>query len=175
MASVAEHEQQLTIGIQNDGREATTTSVGILEPVAVELQSVRDWESTPVGTEHVEAGCEAGAADVADPVQGTDKARSIAQTDMSEAGEVQGIAGLVTATFALGQIAGPLLGTNLTAVVGFEAACAVMATLLVLLVALIAGCSGARTRAPRHNAQHVQLATELPTEPASRRESRISS
>ena len=61
--------------------------------------------------------------------------------------EVQGVGGLVTAAFALGQVAGPLLGTSLTSTFGFEVAAAVMATALVLLLPCIVWVSG--TRLPR--------------------------
>ena len=61
---------------------------------------------------------------------------------------IHGIGGLVTAAFALGQMIGPLLGTSLTAALGFEAASAIMAVLLMLLIPVIFGVSGPRARRP---------------------------
>jgi MFS family permease len=61
--------------------------------------------------------------------------------DGEESPEVRAIGGIVTAAFALGQIVGPLLGSFLTSKLGFEAASALMASALSLLVPLVA-CGG---------------------------------
>jgi hypothetical protein len=77
--------------------------------------------------------------------------------------EVEGIGGLVTAAFALGQIVGPLLGTTLTETIGFEAASIVMAAVLCMLVPLVACMSGARmsrVRRARRARKHMKLREE---------------